>query len=192
MKQIGFSVAIAANGHLAVNLFQSWRPDLILMDMRMPIMDGYQATRSIRAMPGGDKLPIVALSALAFEEDRAKALAAGCSELLSKPVNAQNLFQVIGRQLGLVYQYASSQSEETAATTADLNRLPQALCKELTEAAMILDVDAVMAVATQLNSDYPAEAELIAKLASNFRFDSILELLNDQNASSSSCHKPCD
>jgi len=183
LKQIGCSVAIAANGQLAVELFQSWQPDLILMDMRMPVMDGYQATRTIRGMPGGDNLPIVALTASAFEEERAKVLAAGCNELLSKPVDAQKLFEAIGRRLGLTYQYAGSAVEQAGAALTDFERLPQALRKELAEAAMILDVDAVMAVATQLAPAYPAEAERIAKLAGDFHFDKILELVNDHNES---------
>jgi CheY-like chemotaxis protein len=69
-----------------VELPSPWRPHLILMDMRMPVLDGYQATRRIRGLPGGDAVKIIALTASAFQEERDAILAAGCDEMVRKPI----------------------------------------------------------------------------------------------------------
>ncbi|QPK64785.1 response regulator [Methylomonas sp. LL1] len=176
LRQIGCEVAIAANGQEAVELFQSWHPQLILMDMRMPVMDGYQATRAIRSLLGGDKFPILALTASAFEEDKEQVLAAGCDEMLSKPIEAQRLFEAIGRALGLRFESAETQSEIVPAIT-NLADLPPELISDLSQAAMTLDKDNLMLILNRLRPEYPAEAELMAKLAEDFRFDRIQQML---------------
>ena len=88
----------ARNGQEAVDLAVSEKPDLILMDLKMPVMDGLEATRQIKAeMPD---LPIVALTANAFDSDRQAALEAGCDDFLSKPVNAEKCIQTIAKFVG--------------------------------------------------------------------------------------------
>ena len=88
----------ARNGQEAVDLAVSEKPDLILMDLKMPVMDGLEATRQIKAeMPD---LPIVALTANAFDSDRQAALEAGCDDFLSKPVNAEKCIQAIAKFVG--------------------------------------------------------------------------------------------
>ncbi len=88
----------ARNGQEAVELAESEKPDLILMDIKMPIMDGMEATRQIKAkMPD---LPIIALTANAFDSDRHAALEAGCNDFLSKPVNAEKCIQTIAKYVG--------------------------------------------------------------------------------------------
>ena len=88
----------ARNGQEAVDLAVSEKPDLILMDLKMPVMDGLEATRQIKAeMPD---LPIVALTANAFDSDRQAALEAGCDDFLSKPVNAEKCIQTIAKFIG--------------------------------------------------------------------------------------------
>jgi len=85
----------ARNGKEAVELAESEKPDLILMDIKMPIMDGMEATRQIKAVH--PELPIVALTANAFDVDRQQALDAGCDDFLSKPVNAPLCLQTIAK-----------------------------------------------------------------------------------------------
>lgn len=177
LKQINCEVSIAANGRQAVELYQIWRPELILMDMRMPEMDGYQATRVIRTLAGGDSLPIVALTASAFTEDKSAIIAAGCNEMLSKPVEAQLLFETIGRMLGLQFEYAKPENLTDVATIPDLCALPIELRLELGEAATTLDVEATQAIVERLYPDFPAEAKLIRELTDTFSFDKIVKLL---------------
>ena len=85
----------ARNGQEAVELAETEKPDLILMDLKMPVMDGLEATRLIKAKT--PDLPIVALTANAFDSDRHAALEAGCDDFLSKPVNADRCIQTIAK-----------------------------------------------------------------------------------------------
>lgn len=177
LQQISAETCIAANGREAVERFQSWHPQLILMDMRMPEMDGYQATRKIRELPGGDKLPIVALTASVFEEDRGQVLAAGCDDMLRKPVEAEGLFELIGRILDLKLEYAPANTGTPPASAAlTLAALPAELRQELLEAVMTLDIEASQAIVERLRAEYPAEADLVSRLIEGYRFDSLISL----------------
>ena len=88
----------ARNGQEAVELAESEKPDLILMDIKMPVMDGLEATRQIKAKQ--PDLPIIALTANAFDSDRHAAMEAGCSDFLAKPVNADKCIQTIAKYIG--------------------------------------------------------------------------------------------
>ena len=87
----------AKNGQEAVDLALSDKPDLILMDLKMPVMNGLDATRQIKAHQ--PEIPIIALTANAFDNDRQRALEAGCDDFLSKPVNAALCLQTIAKYL---------------------------------------------------------------------------------------------
>ena len=175
LRQAGFQVSAANDGEQAVRAFQSWHPDFIWMDMRMPGMDGYEATRRIRALPGGDRVRIVALTASAFVEDRAAILAAGCDEVLSKPLEMEQIFAAMEGLLGVRYRYAEP---EEAAAPVDLSRLPAPLRGELGQAADCLDIEATAQVIGRIRAiDGPLATEL-EKLARDFRFDRILALLS--------------
>ena len=87
----GYQVITAADGAQAVEIARAERPALILMDMGLPILDGWRATQQIRAMPEIDHIPIIALTAFALAEDRAKALAAGCNDYETKPIDFHRL-----------------------------------------------------------------------------------------------------
>ena len=82
----GFEILVASNGKEALEVASRARPDLILMDLRMPVMDGYEATRALRQTEWGRNLPIIALTAGFTEEHREKALRAGCSDFIAKPI----------------------------------------------------------------------------------------------------------
>ncbi|MRR52364.1 MAG: PAS domain-containing hybrid sensor histidine kinase/response regulator, partial [Rhodocyclaceae bacterium] len=145
LNQTGFQVRVAANGREALDLFQAWHPHLVLMDMRMPVMDGYEATRAIRALPEGGSIPIVALTASAFEEERSQILAMGCNEMVRKPIEQDHLFGIIGRLLDLRYVYGEKAST-AAPPLQDLRALPADLRADLAKAAAILDKDAALAI----------------------------------------------
>ena len=99
LDKYGFEIREAVNGEEAVDLFQNWNPHLILMDIQMPIMDGYEATKKIKALK--KDTPIIALTAHAFEEDREAVFAAGCDDFISKPVSEKLLLKKVAELLGL-------------------------------------------------------------------------------------------
>ena len=88
-----FEILVASNGQEALEVASRSKPDLILMDLRMPVMNGYEATRALRQMDWGKDLPIIAVTAHAAEEHREKALAAGCSDFIPKPVIDYSVIQ---------------------------------------------------------------------------------------------------
>ena len=91
LERRGYQVVIAVNGHEGVALAQSHAPDLILMDMSLPVLDGWEATRQLKATPDTRAIPIIALTAHAMSGDREQALEAGCDDYDSKPVEFTRL-----------------------------------------------------------------------------------------------------
>lgn len=87
----GYEIVIAIDGQQAVDMAASENPDLILMDMSLPVIDGWEATRRVKANASTGKIPVIALTAHAMVEDKEKALAAGCDDFDTKPVDIQRL-----------------------------------------------------------------------------------------------------
>jgi polar amino acid transport system substrate-binding protein/two-component system sensor histidine kinase EvgS len=152
LEAAGFLVLEAENGKEAVTAFERQSPDLIWMDMRMPVMDGYEAVRQIRMLPGGDKLPIIAITASAFGEQREEILATGCDEVVIKPFVPHEIFEVMGRYLNIEYVYeperktAPSLEAERDLTSTMLADLPAELLQELRAATLSLDSEAITSV----------------------------------------------
>jgi CheY-like chemotaxis protein len=90
-----FEVVIAVDGQAGINMATSESPDLILMDLSLPVIDGWEATRQIKADPATQLIPVIALTAHAMVGDEQKALAAGCDDYDTKPVNLQRLLDKI-------------------------------------------------------------------------------------------------
>lgn len=99
LSRRGFDVLIAENGKTGVELAASEKPDLILMDMSLPVMDGWEATRRIKADPATSRIPVIALTAHAMASDRDMALKAGCDDYDSKPVDLSQLVRKIEQLL---------------------------------------------------------------------------------------------
>ncbi|ASY65309.1 Circadian input kinase A (plasmid) [Sinorhizobium sojae CCBAU 05684] len=99
LSRRGFDVLIAENGQVGVELATSERPDLILMDMSLPVMDGWEATRRIKANPATCGIPVIALTAHAMANDRDMALEAGCDDYDSKPIDLLQLVRKIEQLL---------------------------------------------------------------------------------------------
>ncbi len=186
LKPVGFSVHEATNGAEALAVFQEWRPHFIWMDIRMPIMDGCEATRRIRALPGGEAVKIVALTASAFREQRRRIQEAGCDEVLCKPFRPPEIFKSMKNHLKLRYIYdQEAQEDEQAAPPAPLTaamttELPDEQKKALRAAAQKLDISASEKVIKEVRNEHPEIADRLQMLAREFRFGQILELLDDK------------
>ena len=181
MKNAGFQVQVAENGEQGVQLFRDWRPHLIWMDRRMPVMDGLEAAQRIRELPGGKEVKIVAVTASAFTEQRDEMLNAGMDEFVRKPYRFNEIYECLTRQLGVQYAYAderATEEAEAAPLTAEmLAVLPPELRRELHDALESLESERISAVIQQVA---PHDAKLhrtLSHLVENFDYPAILGAL---------------
>jgi CheY-like chemotaxis protein len=100
LRRKGFEVLVAADGQQGLEAARSGAPDLVLMDMSLPVLDGWEATRQLKADPNTRHIPVIALTAHAMAGDREKALAAGCDDYVTKPVEVPRLLGKIQTLLG--------------------------------------------------------------------------------------------
>lgn len=91
LQRKGYEVVIATDGEAGVTMASSVRPDLILMDMSLPVLDGWEATRRLKGMPETAAMPVIALTSHAMAGDREKAMGAGCDDFDTKPVDIERL-----------------------------------------------------------------------------------------------------
>jgi CheY-like chemotaxis protein len=111
----GFEILVAYNGKEALEVASRARPDLILMDLRMPVMDGYEATQALRRTEWGKNMPIIAVTVGSTEEHREKALRVGCSDFIAKPII---YYSIIGKKIQELFA-ASVRAAEAAQPRAD-------------------------------------------------------------------------
>ena len=185
LGKLGFSVLEAGNGVEAIEIWQRWQPDLIWMDMRMPIMDGYQATQKIKATPEGKKTKIIALTASAFAEERAIILDAGCDDFVPKPYREEKIIEKMASHLGVTYVYdeAFKTPAPAIASSRDVNQkiqvclseMPLNWVKGLHQAATECSDDKILELLQEIPSDREKIALAIKDLADNFQFDRILK-----------------
>jgi PAS domain S-box-containing protein len=180
LTSVGFTVREVENGQEALSLFKQWQPDLIWMDMRMPVMDGYEAARRIRQLPGGDTVKIIAITASAFIEQHESIIKAGCDAIVHKPFHAPEIFAVLTRYLGTEFIYRQAPavlSSEFAETTDEmLAVLPVELKRQLHQAAMSLDIEETAAVIVQIRQIAPTLADGLQQLAQAYQFEQIIQL----------------
>ncbi|UZQ52936.1 GAF domain-containing protein [Trichothermofontia sichuanensis B231] len=187
LAPLGLDLREAADGEAALEIWETWRPDLIWMDMRMPRLDGYEATRRIRAAERDRGLPptvIIAITATVFEENKATILAAGCNDMLRKPFRATDLFAKMQQYLNLQYRYAdevlpSPAAVSLAAITPEmLATMPISWLMALRQATIQCNDDHIFELLAELPSEQSGLAAGLEHLASIFRFDQILSLLD--------------
>ena len=99
LERKGYEVVIAVDGQAGIDMASSASPDIILMDLSLPVIDGWEATRNIKADPATQSIPVIALTAHAMAGDEQKALQAGCDDYDTKPVNLNRLLEKMGRFL---------------------------------------------------------------------------------------------
>jgi CheY-like chemotaxis protein len=186
LASLGFEVREAVNGQAALEVWQSWKPHLIWMDMRMPVLDGCGATQQIKATSEGRSTVVIALTASAFEEDRKMILSAGCDGFVRKPFRAEEIFDVLAKHLGVRFIYAAgpepapagpTESEQALLTPAALAGLPGEWRAELSRAAAQADADVVIDLIESLRPQRGPLADALTRLVHDFRFDVLMELM---------------
>jgi len=185
LKLVGFETNEAMNGMEAVEKFKEWDPDLILMDMRMPLMDGYEASRIIKSTGKGAQVPIIALTASAYEDEFQKADHSGLSGYIRKPFRENELFAVIGKALGISYLYEDdpnilvfdyAKHDELAGTYLD--EIPAELVVQMLDALAVADLNRLIYLISEMEQDHAALAQHLMKLAKNYEYEKLLRILN--------------
>jgi urea ABC transporter urea binding protein len=184
LSPLGFEVREAANGQEGVALWKSWEPHLIWMDMRMPVMDGYEATKQIKAQLKGQATVIIALTASALEEERSIVLSAGCDDFVRKPFQASALFEKIAQYLGVRYIYEEPTTPSSlqpgalpgVLTTEALAVMPDEWVAQLHQAATQAHAKLIFQLIEQIPEQNAPLASALRDFVNNFRFDKIIDL----------------
>jgi len=185
-EPLGFELREAVNGQEAVTLFEEWHPDLIWMDIRMPVMDGLEAARHIKAAEAGSRTKIIALTAHALEEESKPILAAGCDDLVRKPYREQELFEVMARHLNLKYLYEEAGSQSSPVGSKPTIRpeqwaaLPLELLTQLHQAAVELDTTHTVALIERVTELDASIGSVLNDLATKLDYPHLLRLLESE------------
>lgn len=192
LTKVGFEIAEAENGIEAIKMYEEFKPDLIFMDIKMPKMDGKEATRQIRLLPKGNNVKIIALTASAFMEEHRKIMDSGCDYIVTKPFKTNDLFNAIQNFLGISFDYKvqgssaagshKSQSEFDFMTIAQ--KLGENMLAELQDALDIGDYSEIPSILAGKDLDfeeYDSFKEYVSKLVKNMDFmeiESVIEKLH--------------
>ncbi|VXD12394.1 putative Histidine kinase [Planktothrix serta PCC 8927] len=182
LEPLGFEVKKASNGLEAIAIWDEWEPHLIWMDMRMPIMDGYEATKQIKLTTKGNATAIIALTASVLEEEKAIVLSAGCDDFIRKPFTEQSIFEMLAKHLGVQYIYEETQPILNPVlpdelTSDALTVMSQDWISQLYKAALEADVQVVMELITQIPDTQIFLIQSLTQLARKFQFEQIVELI---------------
>ncbi|MGL5835491.1 MAG: ATP-binding response regulator [Waterburya sp.] len=184
LEPVGFKVEEAVNGQEAIDIWFSWQPHMIWMDLRMPVMNGCEATKRIKSYSQTLSTPIVALSASTREEDRTLFQAAGCDDFVGKPFSEKIIFDKIAQHLGIRYVYESINPSTTGnlnsnfkLTAESLNVMPHQWLTQLEQAAIVLDQDSLTQLVQKIPPEHPNLKKALQKEVNNFDFDQILNLV---------------
>lgn len=186
LQGVGFTVREAVNGQEGVELFNSWQPDFVWMDIRMPVMDGFEATRRIKESAKGALTPVVALTASVFEEQRGNILAAGCDGFVRKPFRDEEIWGVMAKHLGVRFIYEEEPAAPLTAPTATplaaatLDLLDRNLLTDLAHAALTCDRESCLALIGTIAPEQAATVQALQGLVSKHQFDKLYAMLEDR------------
>jgi PAS domain S-box-containing protein len=189
LQPFGFEVKPAFNGAEVLEMWQEFLPHLIWMDMRMPKIDGYEATRQIKDYcQNHPEIPvpvIVAITASIWDFDQAEILAAGCDGVIHKPFRDVEIFEAIATHLGLSVivphttpEISVLQGEPIALNASDLAHLPQKCLESLWDGVVQGDLELIASAIEQVGLQDPALAEVLQSLANQYQFEKLLTLIS--------------
>ncbi len=185
LESVGFKVREAENGEEAIQQFKDWQPHLIWMDIRMPVMDGYEATRGIRALPEGKQVIILALTASAFSNQDEKILTSGCNAVHHKPYEESTIFTAMQEQLGLHYVYEAvddlpNQKLLSKLCPEDLQGLRDEWLEQFLNTARLGDSEAMLKLIGQLAAEHAEVKVKLDRVIHEFQFQDLIKVLEDR------------
>ncbi|MEI6694758.1 MAG: PAS domain S-box protein [Bacteroidota bacterium] len=185
LKLVGFETNEAMDGKQAIEKFEEWMPHLILMDLRMPVMDGYEACRLIKLTEKGKETAIIALTASVFKEEREKIATMNMQGYIQKPSRENELFSTIGDVLGIQYIYQEEAPlkydqylPEIKDMKDDIAKLPQQLITQMMDALAVADLDLLLDLINSIDSENSVLQQQLMLHANNYDYNSLQKLLN--------------
>jgi len=184
LKPLGFEVQEATNGIEALEIWDSYSPHLIWMDMRMPVMDGYEATKQIKGTIKGQATAVIAISASVWEEEKAVILSAGCDDFVRKPFHKEAIFDIMAKHLGVSYIYQEQQPPSPPSNVTgeplNLTDLLAAMSKQwmvkFHEAVLDADSELVSKLLDDIPESHAFELQTLRNWVKKFQFEKILDL----------------
>ncbi len=179
LQSLNFSLKEAIDGLEAVRIWEKWQPHLIWMDMRMPVMDGYLATKIIRSKPKGGKTKIIALTASTLGEEKTAIMATGCDDYIQKPFKENDILEVMHRHIGVEYLYeevaqaTSKVALEEVLNTEALKVVPTQLLSKLEGFSVLANITEVAKVIEEIGSYDEGVARALSELADGFEYSKI-------------------
>ena len=182
LQPLGFDLKEASNGQEAIQKWEEWQPNLIFMDMRMPVMNGYEATQYIKGTVKGNATAIIALTASVLEEEKAIILSAGCDDFIRKPFRQSQIFEAIEKHLGVEYIYEAEKPDNTQTklptlSLEDLTVMPQEWLDRLYDATESLDDELVLGLIEEIPQQYSLLAEKLMTFVEDFQLDNITKII---------------
>jgi PAS domain S-box-containing protein len=187
LSSIGFLVRGADNGEIGIQIWEEWRPRLILMDVHMPVMDGLVATRKIKLTPQGKETIVVALTASALDDDRRSVAESGADDFLSKPCHEDELLEKMRSLLDLTFEYqegsvagGSLAGDAQTLSAEKLERLPRELIEEIRDATLTGNKKLLDQLTQQVRTGGdPESAQGLQALADRYDYDTLTQLLEE-------------
>ena len=187
LQPLGFETREAVNGLEALAQWRAWQPHLIWMDLRMPVLDGYQATQQIKTASQGAQTKVIALSASMIEEARRAVSAAGADDFLAKPFREAEIFDLLQKHLGVRFVFATAAPLPPAAAAAErlsadavaaaMHALPATFRAQFGQATQDIDLARMLALLAELRAEQPLAASHLERLAQDFEYEQILACL---------------
>ena len=181
LESVGFRVRATTGGEEAIKAVIAEPPDIILMDLMMPRVDGTEATARIRALDVGRDIPILIVSASAFDGQQSECIEAGANAFVRKPIREHELFEAIADHLPVTYLDAQTSTLQSAVDNVDhttMCRLPDGLNDVLLKAVQSGDINVIDTILTEAESVDYTMARRLRELADDFRYDELIELLS--------------
>ncbi|MBE9227795.1 response regulator [Phormidium sp. LEGE 05292] len=182
LSPLGFEMKEASNGIEAIAIWDEWEPHLIFMDMRMPVMDGYEATKHIKSTTKGNATAVIALTASVLEEEKVIVLSAGCDDFLRKPFTEHEIFETLAKHLGVSYIYAETKSSaldipiDNALTSQQLTCMSQEWIIRLYQATLEANSKLILQLIAKIPPQESYLIQSLTQLVHEFQFEQLLDL----------------
>lgn len=185
LRPMGFDIREANDGQEAIAIWDEWEPHLIWMDMRMPVMDGYEATKYIKSTIKGNATAVIALTASVLEEEKAIVLSSGCDDFVRKPFKEQIIFDTLTKHLGVKYLYEDIpiqfQNQDlampTMLTSKNLQTMPKQWLTKLYKSSLEANKDLVLELIAEIPNTETFLERSLSQIVHDFQFEKLIDLL---------------